>query len=82
MKSIIRQRDTAALIMNRVIIDGKTIDLWLNPWINHKSLVDIIRRNKIYLHNTASSTVSHITRDGQFQPQLLSETREAATRIK
>lgn len=59
---------------------GKTY-LWFDTWINHKSLVHLFGWNRIHLSNTVSSKVCHIIRDGQFQPQLISETREVANQI-
>lgn len=40
VKSILRQHDMEAKIMTRLIINGEHTDLWYDPWINHKSLVD------------------------------------------
>lgn len=79
MKSILRQRDITATIRFGVIISGEDTDLCFDHWINDKSLVKLIGWNRVYLSNTSISKVSHIIRDPQFQPQLLSETKEVAT---
>lgn len=56
-------------------------NLWYNPWINHKSLVDLTGWNRVHRSNTANSKASHIIRDRQLQPQLLSETRKLSAQI-
>lgn len=57
MKSILRQLDLAANIMSRIIVNGDHIDLWYDPWINHKSLVDLIGWNSVSISNTDNSKV-------------------------
>lgn len=80
-KSILRQRDIGASIMTRVITTGEDTYLLFDPWINHKSLFDLLGWNKIHLCHTVKDKVSHIVHEGQFQPQLLSEAKEVATHI-
>lgn len=59
--------------MTKIIINRETTDLWFDPWINHKSLVDLLGWDRIYLTNTANRKVNIIIRDNQFQPQVLSK---------
>lgn len=63
MKSILRQRDLAAKIITRVLINGEYTDLWFDRWINHKSLLELIGWNKVYLKNSANNKVSYIIQD-------------------
>lgn len=42
IKSILWQCDLATNIMSRLIVNGEYIDLWYDPLINYKSLVDLI----------------------------------------
>lgn len=77
MKSILSQHDLATKIMTWVLINGEHIDLWYDPWINHKSLVDLIG-NMVHISNSANNKVSHIIRDWKLQPHLLLKTREVS----
>lgn len=75
MKHILRCRQHATTIFNRVITDGMNTSLWFNPWINHKSLVDILGWHRVLMFNT-DKLVSQIALHNQFNPDLLLETKE------
>lgn len=61
-----------------MIVNGNNTLLWIEPWINCKSLVDILGWDKYYMseHNVL---VSYITQDGQWNTARLSKTRENNT---
>lgn len=67
--------------MSRLIATGEHTDLWYDPWINHKSLVDLFGWNRVSLSATANSKVSYIIQDRQLQPQIFPETKEATSQI-
>lgn len=64
-KTILQQRYLAANIMNRQTVNGEHTDLWSDPWINHKSLVDLIGWSRVSMRSTSHSKVSSIIKDGQ-----------------
>lgn len=80
-KSILRQCNVATNIMNRVIVNGEHTDLWFDPWINHKSLVDLIGWNRVSLSNSVNNKVSLIKSYVQLQLQPLLETRDVSLEI-
>lgn len=81
MKYILWQQTLAANIMTQLIATGEDTDLRYDPWINHKSLIDLIGWNTVFLNATANSKVSCTIQDWQLQPHILYETREVASQI-
>lgn len=76
MKNMMRCRKHAANIFTRVIIDDANKSLWFDPWINHKSLVDILGWHRLAMFDT-NKRVSHIIHNNKFCLDMLPETRKA-----
>lgn len=49
--------------MNIVVVNGENISLWLDPWVNHKSLADLNEWSGVHIYNSAYYAVSHIIWD-------------------
>lgn len=56
-KTILRARQWCNGLINRNIVNGETTNLWLDPWINGSTLLNIVGRNDmdgVNQHNTKS----------------------------
>lgn len=59
IKYILRARDLATKLMHGVIVNGATTSLWFNPWLNHKSMVDVLGWHRLNLCSNANSNVKN-----------------------
>lgn len=76
MKYILRSRVVAAKIMDRIIVNGDTTSMWLNPWLNHKSNVDLLGWHSFSLCPAANANVNYIMSEGLFHPETLTSSRQ------
>lgn len=76
MKNILQSRDAANTVMQRIIVDGNSTSMWYDPWINHKSMVDLLGWHRINICSDATLMVNSILEEGSLHPQLSSSTRE------
>lgn len=70
MKSILKQRETTCKIMNKIIVNGHDTLLLFNPWINYKSLVDLIGWSSVHMYNRVHCTISLILQNHNLYPHL------------
>lgn len=59
-KNISKCRETGIKIIERKFKDGKQTNLWFDPWINGKSLVNPVDQNNLYQYGGENAKVESI----------------------
>ncbi|KAJ6843968.1 uncharacterized protein M6B38_295310 [Iris pallida] len=74
-KSVLRHRGVLKSAIRRVMKDGSGTDLWRDPWIDRRSLLDI-RGSPTHTEDRRGLTCSRILRDGEWRPESYRFTEE------
>lgn len=61
MKHMLRNKDIAVRLMNRVIVDGAKISLLFDRCINHKILVELLGWHRISMFSTTPNIIATST---------------------
>lgn len=73
---MIREKNNASKLFSRVIEDGATTSLWFDPWINNKTLVDLLGWHRVAMFTSTNYRVSSVIANNSFIPDKHAETRE------
>lgn len=65
-KNILKYRDKGLEHMNKGIANGLNTSLWFDPWVNSKTLVDLLGWDSLHLNGGINHKVSIIIQDGNF----------------
>ncbi|KAJ6793872.1 Uncharacterized protein M6B38_234015 [Iris pallida] len=74
-KTVLRHRGVLKSAIRRVMKDGSGTDLWRDPWIDRRSLLDI-RGSPTHQEDRRGLTCSRIIRDGEWRPESYRYTEE------
>ncbi|KAJ6837624.1 uncharacterized protein M6B38_119835 [Iris pallida] len=80
-KAILRCRPVLQAAIRRQMKDGTTTDLWLDPWLGSRSLLDILG-GQMDREAGRGLTCSRIIRDGVWRPEGCPHTAQLAEEIR